>query len=230
MPTLSPRATVFLLLASVNAIAYLVLPLTEGSLFYIGLKTSCCILLALFVQISITAGHIKKLLIAALLLSAFGDFFLAIRSTDYFIHGLGSFLIAHLLYISIFTKFKKTEPAGFKQRTLVAFTATFSIAMIALLWPVLGALKAPVIIYITVISLMAIAAILSELYGPLVVTGVFLFLISDATIAINKFLEPLSFANTLIWITYFLAQIFLTFAIFQGTTIKKAQTLQSAPQ
>ncbi len=35
-----------ILVATVNAAAYLLLPMTEGSFLYIGLKASCCLLLA----------------------------------------------------------------------------------------------------------------------------------------------------------------------------------------
>ncbi|MEH6402570.1 MAG: lysoplasmalogenase [Sneathiella sp.] len=227
MPPISLWAKAVFLLASVNAVGYLALPLIEGSLLYIGLKTSCCVLLALFAQISMPMGRAKKFLLAALLLSALGDLFLAIRSSDYFVQGLGSFLIAHILYISIFVRFKETASSNFTQRSLIALVSVVSITMIAVLWPELGALKAPVVIYIAVISLMAIAAILSSLNSLLVISGSFLFLISDATIAVNRFLEPVAYASTLIWITYFTAQVLLTFAIYRGKTTQKAQPLQS---
>jgi len=216
-----------LLLAIFNAIAYLALPLTQGGLLYIGLKTSCCILLALFIQISMPLGRAKKFLIAALLISALGDFFLAIRSSDYFVQGLGSFLIAHILYISVFVRHRKTTSSNFIHRSLITLVSALSITMIAVLWPELGALKAPVVVYIAVISLMAIAAILSSLNSLMVISGSFLFLISDATIAINKFIEPLSFANALIWTTYFAAQVLLTFAIYRGQDSQEAQPLKS---
>lgn len=226
MQPLSMPMKAVVCLACVNAAAYLILPLTEGSIPFVALKTSCCVLLAVFVHLSMQLSPIKKLLIAALLLSALGDLFLAIRSTDYFIQGLGSFLIAHLLYISIFVKLRAASPAGSMKSSLIGLIFIISILMIVLLWPYLGALKPPVVIYIAVISLMAIAAIRSRLNATLVVSGAFLFLVSDATIAVNKFLEPFSFANAFIWITYFTAQIVLTFAISQGLDIKKAQTSQ----
>lgn len=89
-----------------------------------------------------------------------------------------------------------------------------------LLWPVLGELKAPVFFYITVISAMALMAIFSNYPALSVSIGAFSFLISDATIAINKFLVPFSASGPVIWITYILAQVLLTIAIIEGENKK----------
>lgn len=212
-----PKTNVTLLaLALISAIGYLALPLIPGSLPYIGVKALCCLFLALLAFLSVTNTRHRKLLVVALLVSSLGDIFLAIRSADYFIQGLGSFLIAHILYIAIFARTRLTTKLSPVRMTLISLVVLFSLTMMWLLWPLLGALKAPVYIYITVISLMAISAIYSSFDSRLAITGSLSFLISDATIAIDKFIEPLTIASPLIWVTYVTAQILLTLAIIKG--------------
>ncbi len=208
--------------AIILALSYLFLPFSEGSFAIISQKASACILLALFAYRSIENARVKKLLTLALLCSALGDIFLAIRTADYFTHGLGAFLVAHLIYISIFAK--AYTPANQSQIKMVAsaLIVIFAGLMMYLLWPELGALKAPVFLYIAVISLMAITALFSSYPILLVSFGAISFLASDATIAINKFLYAFTESGPIIWITYILAQALLTLAIIKGERIKNA--------
>ncbi len=222
MGDLSKKVLLILLLATLSAAAYLLLPLEEGSLTFIVTKASGCILLALAAFLSVQDPKTKKLIILALLFSSLGDVFLAIRSADYFIQGLGSFLIAHLVYIVIFTQARRQSSLSRSSAGLVALISIFAFFMMWKLWPVLGQMKAPVYIYISVISLMAVAAIFSRYKSILVVTGAMSFLVSDAIIAIDKFINPFSLSSPIIWVTYFSAQLLLTLAIIRGPESKNA--------
>ncbi len=204
------------------AVSYLLFPLAEGSIGNIVQKASASILLALLAFRTLEDTHVKKRLTLALLLSALGDIFLAIRHDDYFTHGLGAFLIAHLVYISIFARQLSDRPRKPALSIICAMVVLFAGLMMVLLWPELGPLKAPVFLYIIVISAMAIMAVLSAFPTVMVSLGAISFLISDATIAINKFLIPFQMAGSLIWITYIAAQILLTLSIISGSSTKNA--------
>lgn len=219
---LSRNQTIGFYAAILIAISYLLVPFSEGSIENIVQKSLACIILA-FVGFSATK-HPKnrKLLLLALLMSSLGDMFLAIRTGDYFVQGLGSFLIAHLIYIAIFARNRDWDNSHPTARFVTAAVIVIALVMMFLLWPTLGALKAPVFIYITVISLMSIAAAYSQFAYPIVVFGAVSFMFSDATIAVNKFLAPFAASGPLIWITYILAQALITLAIIKGPQTKKA--------
>lgn len=222
MPHFTSAHKSLLGLAVLAASGYLLLPLTEGSPPFIIIKPICCLFLAILAYLTVKESRTQKLLVLALLMSGLGDIFLAIRSSDFFVQGLGSFLIAHLLYIALFARaISWSQPAKYKT-LLTAVVIIFSAIMMWVLWPLLGALKAPVYLYISVITLMVICAIYSNFNSLLVIAGALSFLFSDATIAINKFVEPFAAASPFVWVTYAGAQILLTLAIIKGPNTKNA--------
>jgi uncharacterized membrane protein YhhN len=82
------------------------------------------------------------------------------------------------------------------------------------LFPVLGGLQFPVIVYATAIILMVINAIFR--FGRtnaksfwLVLSGSILFMVSDSILALNKFLGEIEFAGILIMLTYIVAQFLI---------------------
>lgn len=161
---------------------------------------------------------ITKILIVSLIFSFLGDVFLMLPF-DGFIFGLASFLIAHLLYIITFWK----ENSGFKETSIT----TVLTRLMILLFPAailfsemqknLGELMLPVVIYILVIETMGLTAWLRREYQSLnayflTFLGAILFIISDSTIAFNKFVQPFDYANVVIMVTYILGQ----FLIIEG--------------
>ena len=78
-------------------------------------------------------------------------------------------------------------------------------AILAWLWPVLGRLRVPVTIYLTMICLMALAAISM----PLLAIGALLFVFSDAVIAVDKFRMAIRWRGPIIWTTYYTGQALL---------------------
>ena len=206
------------------AISYLLIPFQAGSIAIIVQKSLACFSLAALVAIAAPSGQIKKTLILSLLASTAGDAFLAIRHGDFFIYGLGSFLITHLLYIRIFAKNLATavDPRQLIRRLLALIIIGFAAIMMYLLWDKLGGMKAPVFIYISVISLMSIAAFFSRFSLLWAGLGAASFMISDATIAVNKFITPFEWSGPFIWITYMFAQYALVYAILSQQAQKKA--------
>jgi uncharacterized membrane protein YhhN len=156
-------------------------------------------------------GRFDRYLALALVLSLCGDVFLMLPG-NYFIPGLASFLVAHLFYIAVF----RQGQHWFPNRTALLTTLSVGACMYIVLWPGLGApaLKVAVAAYVSVIALMAAQALgrASTLGTPeayWVAVGACIFMVSDALIAVNKFLAPVPLASLWVLSTYYAAQMLI---------------------
>jgi uncharacterized membrane protein YhhN len=145
------------------------------------------------------------LILIAFLFSMLGDTFLMFQGEKYFMFGLGSFLIAHLFYIFVFSRNR------LKMNLLArVFLFAFSLIMLFVLKNnVNKSLLIPIIVYMITITIMSItAAERNANLGSyrLVLIGAILFVLSDSLIAINEFVNPIPFSTLLIMGTYVLAQ------------------------
>ncbi|PYS49094.1 MAG: lysoplasmalogenase [Acidobacteria bacterium] len=153
-----------------------------------------------------TSNFYRYTIIAALLFSLAGDVFLMLPN-DRFIQGLISFLVAHIIYIAAFT----TE-SGRALSTLDLIPFLFyGLLMLRIVWPHLGRMRAPVIVYMLVILLMGWTAasrwLLTGQEGSrLAFLGAVLFIISDSFLAVDRFKRHFRSAQLLILTTYFTAQ------------------------
>jgi uncharacterized membrane protein YhhN len=162
-------------------------------------------------------GPKRSLIIAALLFSFMGDSFLLLEDKNplFFIFGLASFLITHILYIIYFLKLKQVNTSLLKSHTYIPLLVIlYGIMLVYLLYPSLGDLKIPVIFYAAIICLMLICSVhiyksVDRSSGLQFITGALLFVISDSLLAINKFYQPFPFAAFLIMLTYCAAQFFI---------------------
>lgn len=143
----------------------------------------------------------------ALAFSSLGDALLDLDPERPFINGLLAFLVAHLIYILLFVRnwIWPLRPKRW-QLALVAAVLIYSMLLSQWLAPSLGAVAGEVMIYVCVITVMAMSAILAGFSKPWVYMGVILFLISDSILAINKFKAPVPLGGYLVWATYCLAQ------------------------
>ena len=155
-------------------------------------------------------GRFDALLLGALAMSLAGDAFLMFPG--YFIPGLVSFLIAHLLYIALFRMGQRWFPS----RRALAITLGVGAVMYAYLWQggLPAALRVPVAAYVIVIALMAAQAIgratvLRDEAAVGVAIGAGFFMLSDSLLAVNKFVSPLPMAQVGVLSTYYLAQILI---------------------
>lgn len=146
-----------------------------------------------------------KLFYLALFFSFLGDVFLMFSGINYFILGLGSFLLAHVFYIILFIpeiRFSFLPIVGF-----ILVTASY----LVFLYPHIGIdFRIPVVLYCTVITLMGIMAALrrtssSKSYRYILI-GAILFIISDSLIAYNKFYTDIPHDALYIMTTYGAAQ------------------------
>lgn len=153
----------------------------------------------------------RTFFIGALFFSLLGDVFLMLNE-KLFVAGLGSFLVAHLLYIVGLLQFGVTGPLMVIGVILVFATAGFIGGPI-----VRGArevdekLLGPVGVYIGVISFMVVVAIATR--SPVAIIGALLFYASDGILGWNRFVAPLPYGRLGVMTTYHLGQIGLVAAL-----------------
>lgn len=164
----------------------------------------------LLVVIAVERGG-PGLLIAALVLSAAGDAFLAYRGERAFLGGLASFLAAHLAFVALFA----TADSGAMLPLAVAVgviaaMAAFVAVMGWLIVPAAGrALRLPVVAYMAAILAMGVAAALNA--DLVVLAGAILFIASDAALGAGRFViaadhRLLPAVHLFVWGAYWLAQ------------------------
>ncbi|KAJ3029790.1 UNVERIFIED_CONTAM: hypothetical protein HDU68_011111 [Siphonaria sp. JEL0065] len=159
-------------------------------------------------------------------LSMIGDLFLALSHKHYFIHGLGSFLVAHITYIKAI---QQTQPP-FAPLSLLGLGSFGALVTSTILLPhVPRALKIPVVFYAATLVGMAWrsvarftqtreAAATAKKTNSIApnsdytcakwgLAGAILFVASDFLLGYNKFVEPLPQGQVWIMITYYAAQI-----------------------
>ena len=160
-------------------------------------------------------SEFKKWILLALFFSWAGDVLLMFQATDsnFFLFGLSEFLLAHIFYIFFFYRIKDREniKIGFK---LLLIVMIYYAALLLLLFPHLGSMKIPVIVYGIVISLMFMLAmhmlfIKNKSAGRWMMSGALLFVLSDSLLAINKFYQPFELAGAVVILTYGLAKLFI---------------------
>lgn len=155
----------------------------------------------------------KYMIVAGLLFSLAGDIFLMLPR-ERFISGLISFLIAHLFYIGAFTF---DGARGMSLLTAFALLV-YGGLMLRLLFPHLGKMKIPVVVYMLVILLMVWQATnrwinTSGIESLLAFAGACLFAASDSILALNRFRRPFPSAQFLILTTYFAAQWLIALSV-----------------
>lgn len=149
----------------------------------------------------------KYLIVAGLLCSLAGDIFLMLPE-DRFIAGLASFLIAHIFYIIAFTiDGAAGRPSFFAAVALLIYGGV----MLRLLFPFLGSMKIPVIVYMLAILLMVWQAAnrwlsIESSASLMALAGACLFAASDSILALNRFRRKKRYAQFLILTTYYAAQ------------------------
>lgn len=180
-------------------------------------------LLIYFHQITkpIASTLLRRTILAGLIFSLIGDVLLLWK--DLFIYGIGAFFLVQACYIIGFKVAQKSPGAigniNFVRTFLINMPVYFFGAFtFYLINPNLGILKIPVIIYI--IALISMVTTARERYGKCnpasfwqVFIGTFLFLISDAVFALDKFYTPVQDASILIAGTYAVAQLMIVMGI-----------------
>jgi len=192
------------------AIAYLPMTDRPNSLLRSVWKTVPVAALALAAWI---AGG-PAFLVAALFLSALGDWSLSRNGAASFLYGLSAFALSHIVYILHMLAISGAMPwEGFVLFPLFAI-AMFAVTVSTETWliPHTGAMKWPVRAYVVIILTMGLSAMTLPAGHLPALIGAGLFVASDLILSIELFrlgdkhrLTPL--ASKLVWITYIGAQV-----------------------
>ncbi len=158
-------------------------------------------------------GKVDEFFLLGLICSAIGDFFLDFSPRHFFMFGLSAFLFAHIAYLMALKPFKcksdKAKPFKNNQLKLVGFYCVYGVLMCLWLVPSLGKQLLPVLAYMMVLLMMAIATVLSEKSNFWLILGGLSFVISDSLLGINKFSIAIPNANFWVMTSYYLAQFSL---------------------
>lgn len=158
-------------------------------------------------------------MLLALLFSFNGDVLLMLVDTSpsYFMFGLVAFLMAHLMYIRVFSSQRNKENS---LSAIIIMLLIYATCLFYFIKNGLGNLLVPVVIYILVILTMVVTAwlrkgLVPKLSHNLVFIGALLFMISDSVLALNKFYQALPYAHIIIMSTYALAQYCIVMGVLR---------------
>jgi uncharacterized membrane protein YhhN len=171
-----------------------------------------------------------KWYVIALEFSFFGDVLLMFNGELFFILGLVSFLLAHILFIKIvIDRIGKTTLKQILTAS-IPFTFVFGL-LIYTLKDSLNELLIPVIVYGLTISIFGTVSLIDYRNTKsdtslLMLMGAIFFMISDSVLAINKFQYSTHFFQVLIMVTYIFAQ-YLIFRsmVVEGLKVERLQKL-----
>jgi len=182
--------------------------------------------LGLYYTFAVDRHERSLVIIGAIVFSFAGDVFLIFP--DYFIPGLISFLVAHLLYIVAYRQHRhEADQNSLKGVQTVRLSFPVILAgtgLVIILYPSLGELQIPVIVYALVLVLMVLNALFRFGYTTatsfwMVFGGAVLFMISDSVLAVNKFVSSFSQAGLTIMATYMAGQFLIVNGLVRHTKL-----------
>lgn len=158
----------------------------------------------------------RRWLMPALLMSAVGDWLLAIPWwTMSFGLGLAAFLLAHLCFLGALIPLARVSRV---RLAAVAFMCLVSVSLLAWFWPHLARdkLTVPVTLYMIALTAMVCMALLADLPTIWTAVGAVCFAASDMMIAIGRFILYNDALAVPIWWLYAAAQVLITAGFFFG--------------
>jgi uncharacterized membrane protein YhhN len=204
---------------AISAIAVLTGLLFDLQFLYILAKPLLMVtLLIYFVSATKLYPRWRFYVMAALVFSWAGDVFLI--SSDWFVAGLVSFLIAHVFYIIAYQK-TGAATGELKPQDIIKFVL-YGVVLIWVIYPGLGDLLIPVLVYALVLLGMGVwahkrrGATPSDSFTPVAV-GAMLFALSDGLIAVNKFAFEIPQERILIMSIYMTAQYLIVQGLINHT-------------
>ncbi len=155
-------------------------------------------------------------LISALFFSFWGDVFL-LDKTNYFVFGLASFLIAHIMYIKMTSQLLKKKSIAQILKAAVIFVVLFT-GVLFLIKDNLGEMLVPVLVYGVAISAFGTCALLNyqqekSTVNSWLLLGAILFIASDSLIALNNFYNPKRLFDIAIITLYIVSQYLIVKAM-----------------
>ncbi|KAM9780216.1 lysoplasmalogenase [Neosynchiropus ocellatus] len=191
---------------------YLWTPESPSSITIAGVKSAPTLLLAVTVLIW-NGGRSVLGVGGGLILSAVGD--ICLVWSELFVHGMGAFAVAHLLYSitflsSRYTSYSSSSWTRLLYLILVMIGAGFYVYLYPFLQqdPHADLLTPGVAVYILLITIMGSSAIRSGQF--LTLLGSLVFMISDLSLALQVFkVMKVDNGNSIVMVTYYLAQLLI---------------------
>ena len=152
-------------------------------------------------------------LLVALVFGLLGDVALLSDSLPRFRAGVLAFLVGHLAYLVCFAALGLTVPAWSWAGLAVLAVALWATRDVVPATHRLGgrALSVPVAVYSVVIGAMLLFAWFTGV--PLVALGATIFVVSDATLSINRFVRPIPHARLILMVTYHVGQALIVVGV-----------------
>lgn len=155
------------------------------------------------------------LLVLALALCAAGDAFLAQTGEKSLQAGMLAFGLGHLVYIVLFANQGGGIADGGLRVALQLAVLGAAVGLGRWLWPDLGALRTPVMVYVVLVTLTAVLALGLPDSLWLVTVGALLFMTSDALLAGELFKLPADnparrWSSPAVWLLYWGGQAAIT--------------------
>lgn len=173
-----------------------------------------------FQKVKNNMSKTDKIMLVSLIFSCLGDTFLMFqgKNPQFFLLGLGSFLVAQLTYSSVF---KTIGVSNYNKRYPFIIYGLVFIAF--LLDRIPKGFMMPIVVYATAIMWMGITAAerqTNQKSYRFVLIGAILFIISDSLIAINKFAFPIPLSGLWVMTTYIAAQYLIVAGVLLGRNTK----------
>ena len=204
---------IFILFWLVSAVDIILVISEKTAAYRIMSKPLIIPFLTIALQMLMQPSAGKKLMTAGLLCSFAGDVLL-LRDQEpaFFIAGLACFLLTHICYTIYFISLNQGHPSLLlKKPYWLLIVLLYSVSLVVLLFPELGGMKVPVLVYAVALSAMLLTAIncfyaVKPASAYLLISGASFFVLSDSLLAINRFYKPLAGAGLFIMLTYCVAQ------------------------
>lgn len=154
---------------------------------------------------------------AGLFFSFLGDLLLTQSGELFFLLGMAAFIGTHISNSIYFLKLQRLDFVKNNAALIAAFVLVIvSGAVMAKLGSSLGSFREPIILYMIIICCMALFAantynhiVLKELAIRYFIPGATLFVVSDALLALNKFVYHEAYLDIAVMLTYGAAQCLL---------------------
>ena len=203
----------FLVLAAVMAVCdWVAVTRKSATLEYISKPAATAAIFGLVASLDVSHGSSWVWLLTALVFCLLGDIFLMLPR-DSFIRGLASFAVAQMMFT---ISFATGETRG--GRFIIGIIVVVPVALL-LARRFVGSIRrvgrselvAPVLVYLVVISVMAIVAIAGG--SAVAIAGAILFMVSDSLIAESRFVKERGWHPLGIMVTYHLALMGFAFGL-----------------
>ncbi|PLX04378.1 MAG: lysoplasmalogenase [Marinilabiliales bacterium] len=207
--------TILIISIIISALAYIIAEYNNASVIKYIFKpiTTLLVIIIACMQMSNLQDIYADLIIVGLLFSLAGDIFL-MHPRDRFVFGLGSFLIAHILFIIAISDGLNSV----YDFLILLPAALYTLIFLKLILPKTGEMKLPVIVYALVLMIFLWQASVEYYYSAEVSAfyaflGAVLFVISDSFLAHARFIGKKFYSIAVIHITYWMALVYLALSI-----------------